>query len=377
VNRPETHLCIATGQNLANLIPALQLAAQEVVILETPEMRETAGNLKRALEAHGIRVTRLGFDDRTPETIARSAERVAVELGERPLIFNATGGHKLMTLALAEHMKLADDLHLLYAETRHDRLDWLKPRAEVEPMADVLTLEDVLLVQGYRLVARGDRDVKWRQQAAERESLTRRLGDQAERLSGLFGALNFLADAALANEPQGPFRPRQALQYPPKDGKVLRDAERLGLLSWDGANEVVFASEQAARYFRGGWLEEYALIKLVGIKPRDWGVDVQIESARGKTTNQFDALVVHRNRLLVIECKTSRFGRDAAKDADYIYKLAQLSRNVGGIMSRSLLLSARPVTDEVRRRAGENEVDILAAAEVTGLVDYLRQWMGR
>lgn len=40
---------IATGQNLANLIPALQLNASKVVILETPEMRDSASNLKRAL----------------------------------------------------------------------------------------------------------------------------------------------------------------------------------------------------------------------------------------------------------------------------------------------------------------------------------------
>lgn len=375
--RPPLHVCVATGQNLANLIPALQLAAEEVVVLETAEMRDSANHLKRALEAHGIRVSRIAFDDSTPAAIAQAAESVAVRFGERPLVFNVTGGHKLMTLALAEHMKLADELHLLYSETRHDRIDWLKPKAGVEPMADVLTIEDILLAQGYRLVSRGDRDVKWMQEAARREALTRRLGDQADRLSGLFGVLNSLADEALANEPNGPFRPRQELHYPPKDTKVFREAEGVGLLNWDGANQIVFRSEDAARYFRGGWLEEYAWIKLRGIKPRDWSVDARIESAEGRTPNQFDALAVHRNRLLVMECKTARFGRDAAKDADYVYKLAQLSRSVGGIMSRSLLLSARPVAEELRRRAAENQVDVLAGAEVRNLVVYLRSWMGR
>jgi hypothetical protein len=375
MNRPTFHVCVATGQNLANLIPALQLRAAEVVILETEQMRESAGNLKRALSARGIEVRRVKFDDLTPETIIRSAERIAVELGERPLVLNATGGHKLMTLALVRAMNLADELHILYAETRHDRLDWLKPVAEVEPMDDVLKLEDVLLAQGFRLVRRGDRDVAWLGQMSEREPLTRLLGDRAERLSGLFGVLNHLADEALANEPDGPLRPVQHLQYPPKDGRVFREAQALGLVDWDGKTEVVFASDVAARYFRGGWLEEYVALKLRGLHPADCACDVEIESARERTRNQFDALVVHRNRLMVVECKTVRFGRDPVKDSDYIYKLAQLARSAGGIMASGLLLSARPVTEELRRRAAANGVAVLAADEIKDVVAHLEGWM--
>lgn len=101
-------------------------------------------------------------------------------------------------------------------------------------------------------------------------------------------------------------------------------------------------SRGAPRLVRG-WLEEYAALKLRGLKPGDWDANIAVESVRGKIENEFDAFAVNRNRLLVIECKTARFGRDAARDADYIYKFAQLSRRVGGVMSRSLLLSARPV----------------------------------
>lgn len=376
-SRPSLHVCVATGQNLANLIPALQLGARRVIILETPEMRASASNLKRALEAHGVEVLREPFDDSTPDAVTRSAEKIAVQLGEQPLVFNATGGHKLLTLALVEHMRMADALHVVYAETRYDRLDWLKPVAATESMDNVLVFEDILLAQGYRLVKKGDRDVQWMNDASARESLTRRFGGQAERFSDLFGQLNYLADMALANEPDGPFLHRQELPLRPAEGRILREAQDLKLLHWNGAREVVFASKDAAKYFRGGWLEEYAWLKLRGIKPHDFAVDVGIESTHGKTPNQFDAVLVHRNRLLVIECKTARLGRDAAKDADYIYKLAQLSRSVGGIMSGSLLLSARPVSDETRRRATENGVDVLASNQVADFVKYVRDWMGR
>lgn len=34
MTRPSLHVCVATGQNLANLIPALQSRAAEIVILK-------------------------------------------------------------------------------------------------------------------------------------------------------------------------------------------------------------------------------------------------------------------------------------------------------------------------------------------------------
>jgi hypothetical protein len=379
MDRPKLHVCIATGQNLPNLIAALQLGAKEVIVLETSEMRSGADNLKRALEDHDIEVKRLPFDDATPEAIASTAEKVAQQVGERPLVFNVTGGHKLMTLALAREIAVADELHLLYVETRHDRLDWLKPEAETEPMEDMLNLDDLLCVQGYRITSRGRRDGHWMHDAEARAPLTRYLGDRADALKGFFGVLNELANLALEKEPRGPFRPRQELNYVPggADAKVLRDAAVHRLLNWDRKREIVFSSEQAARYFRGGWLEEYAYLKLGGLKPKDWDVNVTIESTQGRVENEFDALVAHRNRLLVVECKTSRFGRDGLKDAGYVYKLAQLSRSVGGIMSRSLLLSARGVDPGLWQRANENGVDVLAGAAMKGLVTYLRGWMGR
>lgn len=386
MSRPPLHVCIATGQNLANLIPALQLQASHVVILETPEMRESAGNLKRALEARGIGVKHLPFDDTTPETIIRAAGKVALELGERPLVLNATGGHKLITLALVEQMEVADALHLVYAETRHDRLDWLKPVPEVEAMKDVLTLEDILHAQGYRLKGAGDRNptmtgwqnAQWCVEAQGRESLTRQLGNEADKLARFFGALNLLADQALANEPDGPFRPQQEFEFAPggANAKVLRDAQKIGLLHWEGDSEVVFRDEQAASYFRGGWLEEYVWLKLRGIKPRDWAVNVQVETVSGKTPNEFDALVAHRNRMLVIECKTSRFGRDSDRDAQYIYKLQHLTQRLGGIMAKPLLLSARKLSDPARNRARESNVDVIEAEQIRTFAQWLNRWMG-
>jgi hypothetical protein len=375
--RPGRHLCIATGQNLANLIPALQLSAAEVVILETAAMAGSAQNLARALKAHDIKVRGEKFDDSTPESVTRSAEKIALDLGEDPLVFNATGGHKLMVLALMDQLQIADALHVVYAETRDDRLDWLRPIPTVERMADVLDLDDILRTQGYLRKVDSHEMARWEETAAAHAELTRWTGDHADRLGGFIGVLNKLADLAL-NGNRGTPRFAQEFDFPPGgDARtLLKLAQRLNLISWDGKRNLVFLNESSAKYLRGGWLEDYVWLKLRGLKPHAWAVRVKTETYRTKVENEFDALVAHRNRLLVIECKTGALGTDPHRSADYIYKLAQLAEKLGGSMAGKLLLSARPIPEEVRQRAVTYGVDILAQSEVGEFVRYMRGWMG-
>jgi hypothetical protein len=378
MQRPTRHVCIATGQNLANLIPCLQLGATEVVILETPGMREAAGNLKRALKHRGIAVHCIPFDDASPEAIISSAEKIASSnLGEEPLVFNTTGGNKLMTLAITREMKaLANEPHLVYADTANDRLVWLAPMPAVELMKDTLNLNDILLAQGFRVIDRSD-EAHREPEVKHRAELTRRMADGAATYGTFFGTLNSLADKAL-NEGKQPFKDHQELNSTPvgRNVQLLEHAQRLNLLRWNRAKEIVFTDDKAAKYIRGGWLEEYVWLKLRGTKSPDfWAVDVAVRSVAQDTPNQFDALIAHRNRLLVIECKTGKFDRNDQKDVSYIYKLAQLADKTGGKMSRKLLLSAREIKVELQQRATEYEIDVLSGEKVKGLADYIRNWM--
>jgi phosphosulfolactate phosphohydrolase-like enzyme len=96
------HVCIATGQNAANFIPLDQLGAKEVWILQTPAMRAGARHLQLALERDGRRIERVEFDDSSPAAITAAAQAVALRLDGREVILHATGGTKLMVLALRE-----------------------------------------------------------------------------------------------------------------------------------------------------------------------------------------------------------------------------------------------------------------------------------
>jgi hypothetical protein len=221
--RPDLHLCIATGQNLANLIPTIQLAAREVWILQTPAMRASASHLYDALKARGIEVKRIDFADDDVARLHTQCERLAEALDGRPVVVNITGGTKQMTLALTDTLAPHLDtggaptaLHFVYTDTARQRLDWLRPVATSEPMQDVLRLDDILLAQGYRQQegSGGAEWARWQRAAEGRVRLTRFLGDNAAKLSRFFGTLNWLAQSAL-NEPTGPWRAAQSLDFSP------------------------------------------------------------------------------------------------------------------------------------------------------------------
>jgi len=382
MNTPDLHLMIATGQNLANLIPALQCRAAEAWVLRTPAMRASAAHLSDALKAHGIKVTPIDFADDDVTRLHEQAQQLARRIGQRAVVVNLTGGTKLMTLALVQ--TLAADLqtapgaaqpHLVYCDTQHRRLDWLAPQPRSESMQPVLKVNDVLLAQGYRRQggSGGAEAAEWQRHADERAKLTRWLGDKAQDIGRFLGALNALARRAL---PEGAaFAPEQQLEFPPggEAAKVLRRADEAGLLSWKGGSEVVFHDRDAAEYLGGGWVEEYAGYKLSGVRANGgWTPRLRIEHVDSKATNELDGVLVHDNRLLLVECKAARTD---AGIADWIYKASQLARSVGGQLARPLLLSARSIGDEHRQRAREYGVDVLAAGELHELPAYLRRWM--
>jgi hypothetical protein len=374
MNHP-VHVCIATGQNAANLIPLEQLEAQEVWILQTPSMRDGAKNLETVLRREGRLIKRLDFDDSSPRAIEDSAQSVAEQLDGRHVILHATGGTKLMVLALRDGLRLvetgAGKLDILYAETHKQQIDWLGSDARTEAMADVLDLRQMLLVQGYRI--EGDsRHTETQQRASARADITRDMGENAERYGRSFSALATLASRAVESNDARDLT--QFFQYAPGGsfGALVQKAHDKGLLRWDSEDSITFADSDCARYFAGGWLEEFVFLKLTGlVKPSRFSSNLRITSANNNVPNEIDAMLVHRNRALLIECKTGR----QTKAQDAIYKLSQLRQQLGGSVATALYLSAQPVDAAVLQRAKEYKIEVLAAAEVSKLVGFLKQWL--
>jgi hypothetical protein len=387
--RPPLHLCIATGQNLANLIPALQCGAQEVWILQTPRMVPAAGYFADALNQRGIATKRIDFDDEGIEGLNAQAERIAEQLDGKPVVINLSGGTKPMTLALtgtlAKHLATAPEPqrpHLVYTDTEHRRLEWLEPVPFSEPMQEVLKLNDILFAQGFRRAdgSGGHAAAEGQRAAADRTRLSALIGKEAHALKGALGSLNFIANNAYREDRQGVLMlsdPVQELPYGPRSDdpftRVLHKAQEHGMIHWDEGTQVVFRSAEAARYLGGGWVEEFVVAKLRGMDFADTVHGLRIEHVDSRTTNELDAVAVQGNRLLLVECKAARTRHDG-EVMDWIYKASQLAQAVGGSHAKALLVSAQGFTEAQVARAKEYRVDALAGNELSRLPEYLRRW---
>lgn len=369
------HLCIATGQNAANLVPLKQLAAQEVWILETPAMKaqHSGADLRQALKDYVPAVKSIAFDDSTPQTICAAAAKLANDaLDGRDVVFHITGGTKLMVLAIHQELALLNtgsgSYRTLYADTQKQTLNWMGEKLTVEPMRDVLILQDLLLLHGYR-TTNDTRPAKDQQRAAARAAVSRHMGEQADKLGRFFSALAFSASATC----EGGNLSQQFI-YPPGGpaAKLLSLAAKEGLLQWSaGHSDVTFADRDNARFFAGGWIEEYVFLKMTKLfKPGQYALNAKVIQNRTKTENEIDAIAVKNNRVLLVECKSGKQG----KAHDAIYKLGQVVRQVGGLMARGLYLSAQQINEHDRHRAAEYGIDVLAAEDLQNVNQYLRDW---
>lgn len=375
---PPVHVCIATGQNAANLIPLEQYDAREVWILQTQAMKESAKQLALALKKRGRHIERIDFDDASPDRLTRSAEWIAERLDGRHVVLHVTGGTKLMVLALRDGLRLvesgAGSLDILYAETLKQQIDWLGAKPRTEPMADVLNLQKMLLVQGYRIDgdSRHSAALK-RATAPDRARTTRMLGERAGRHGAFLTPLATLGNRAAEGQgAEGGLVQHFTYQPGGPAADLLRDATEAGLLTWDGDIRLRFADLEVAGYFAGGWLEEFVLLKLSGMAPPDrFASNLVVRSAAHDVPNELDAMLVHRNRALLIECKTGRQN----DPADALYKLAQLRDRLGGSVASALYLSAQPLGDAHRKRAADYRVAVLCGHEVAKLPAWLQNWM--
>jgi len=374
----ELHLCIATGQNAANLLPIKQLKAQEVWILETPDMKasHSGADLKTALAPYVPAIQRIDFDDASPQTIKASAFKLADQaLDGRDVIFHITGGTKLMVLAIHEQLQLLKagqgSLRAVYADTNHQMLNWLDDTPRQETMQDVLTLQDLLLVRGYR-TTNDTRHAQAQQRAASRAKVTREMGENAARYGRFFSAL-----ATVANRAGNSGSLKQSFDFTPggQPAQLLTMAAKSGLIEWTpGDPSIVFADSHAASYFAGDWPEEYVFLKMTGLFAKgQFALGAKVIQARTNTENEIDAIAVHKNRALIVECKTSR----QTKAQDSIYKLAQVVRQVGGLVATGLYLSAQDVGEADRRRAKEYGIEVIAGDELQKISHYLHDWKDR
>lgn len=402
--QPRILVCLASDQIMQNTLPALRLRSAHVVIAtsDADPVRKGAEQVSHVLHDAGWPEDAVRIVEHTPDhdlaSVTRYARELAADLQRRhpglPIDLNASGGTKVMSFGFLGALSGLGDAW--YCDTRHSMLEHLGGAASLELPADMLRLNDVLQMQGYRVVPDPTWNVEFASAAAARADLTDLLARAAPQLNGYFGYVNRLTREAIPlTRPDGsvarPFRSeviaeRQLFR---NNHDLARAFEQAAVWQWDGDRGFVFTDEAAARYAGGGWLEEWAWLTLArlqadGVLPDGhWGTNVRIDAGQGvqeMAGNELDAALVWRNQLLVLECKTGVQISTEGGSQSILNRLDSLRRHVGGAMGETWLLTARRLQQgagcAARERARAYRIRLIEPEHLVDLREDVRQWMG-
>ncbi|MDR1647049.1 MAG: DUF1887 family protein, partial [Zoogloeaceae bacterium] len=318
------HILLASGENLPNLIPAIAnlqddpgFKANSALILTSKEMHTRAQILKAALEYAGVHIVSIHPEDCPDHDLCQirqwartRADEISANYHDARRILNLTGGTKLMTIAFLGAFQ-SRSAEIIYCDTEHSRIEYINGNRD-NPMlpVNILKLDTYLAAQGYRLrVAAPDDNV-----IGKRAALTRRLVDAAPRNERVIQELNRVWYEY--NEKKNLHACVAPHKLSGKEKDLIDEIKQFGLLD----TACCFRDEAAARYLGGGWLEEWCwcigkeLEKNAPGKCLEsdcWGVSLRIDPfdaanipGKNYSLNELDAVYIHRNRMLLIECKT-------------------------------------------------------------------------
>lgn len=393
MTKTTVHLLIVTGQTQANLIPILQLKPDIIALAVSEAMRSKADDFIKLLKTvagyeDNVLIRYDGVADAGLKGIEDKALEIAADLhGRYPdcaLTFHATGGTKLMTLGFCEVFR-DDGNQILYTDTEHGRIEVVYPRYQPPlAIASVLTIASYLRSLGkhYRTSA-GE---SWQQAARHRKTLTKWLAEQAEPLADFGNIINGMVADALADTERGaPARidkPQQQFKHMPR-GLWLEALAKISaqqLCQWDASKPeaLYFHDVAGAQYLGGQWLEEYVWHIANDLKPDEVKANVEFTemgAPKGDIRNELDCVVVHQNRLLMIECKTINFNKGPEKNADILYKMDSLGYRAGGLYGTQWLISARSLDEATTKRADEYAIKVISGVALKDLKKTLAAWM--
>jgi hypothetical protein len=374
MNTPaHTHLMLVSEQAAPNLLPALDPAMKpkEAVLLVSQKMTVRAQALQAVLQEAGIKTHTVALpDEHDMAALESTFMDMATQREGQSIALNVTGGNKLMALA-AQAVAQAAGWPAFYVDVDTDHVVWLDKTRPAQALTQQLRLRHYLRGYGATLTQGVDRpqpNPAWQTLMAD---LVLNVGTLSEPI----GQLNYLAQEAKSSL-RAPLSARQL------DSRsleaLLRKFEHAQLLQVKGAS-LHFPSEAARAFANGGWIEHHVyqtVSQVTGpLAIRDKAANLQVQDISGQP-NEMDVAFLARNRLFVIECKTARMDHpEDLKANDTLYKLSENCRRIGGLGTRGMLATYRPLREAELRLAKALHIEVVAGAALARLDEKLKQWV--
>ncbi|MBS9781373.1 MAG: DUF1887 family protein [Gammaproteobacteria bacterium] len=379
------HICLISDQLFANYLPIKLERPDKVFIIGTQytENKGLNSRFEKLLDGLGIAYQRANTfapaDDFTQlsEYFLELSNEIEV-LNPSQITLNLTGGTKLMAIA-ANEMLRTDSTRVIYTNTQAGKIDIINEGETDISLPSLLTIDEYLTSYGVSPKSYNSQDDEWIATAQDRKSLTKLFVEYFAKDKAFLGTLNYYVQRAVEKKPNSNDvllkYPKQQLNNLNKNRiALLKKITDCGLVDIDEESATIyFKSAEAAQYLGGFWLEEYAYFIAVdiGIDEVRCGQNIQWDK---KTRNELDIVLVHNNRLMIMECKTRNYGKNEAKDNDSIYKLDSVAEDLRGLYGEKWLLSVDNVDDRADKRAKSQGIRFIAGNNLKNLQDELIKW---
>ncbi|WP_274584125.1 DUF1887 family CARF protein [Neisseria leonii] len=373
----DVHVCLVSDQAVPNFVPVLDrgFRPQKVVLLVTDRMKDKAQALADVMKQRcQVKVLPITITD--AYDMGKTGEQIFDLLcneNKDKVALNVTGGTKLMAIGAFSVFKEAgypafyftDSSNEVLLLDTHERFKLNPPRIKIE---------DYLTLYGYPACDKLKRQLAHPEWLPFAEELIRSCNSLGKALS----SLNYqITIAAKSN--------KHTLRCQIPDSVDSYNMNRLiDLLAEMGLaqrvnKDLVFSSEEARKYINGNWFEDYVFSlakKLPNIQ--DIALNVNINNARDDITqkNELDVLLMVNNVLHILECKTSNLADEKnKKEADEaLYKLESLKK-LGGLRTKTALLSYHRLNSRISDRAKGAKIKIIDQGKMHTIKKELEQWV--
>jgi len=409
-------VCIASGQTMPNLIPIVIKKPKKVVILTTNEMNGMADRLESCIAKINPKCKVEILRD-MPDSLLNSIldygkqtlEHLKAHYPEDAITLNSTGGNKLMFIGLINAtQEIYDDI--IYVDTAHSRIEFLpKDNQQKQPelMPSVLKVRQYLNAQGFDVKSILSESPSAIYGINKRSEVTMILAKNAVEFDtyGLIAELNKKMNGVLEydakNDCNKLIKHETTLSFKCPHGKdvskfneilskwkaLLAHGQRLNIFTWDDAQSTLGWSDvRTAEYLSGIWLEEYVYLVANSIGLTDLAISVKAKNKANNSNakgNEYDVLMMHNNRMLVIECKTVNFKStfqqnegeksNRTKANDIAYKFSSLSDKLIGLFGESWLVSSSPA-NVIQDKAKDLGFRVIDPGQLAKIGEFIAKW---
>ena len=357
LNEVGVHFCLVSKQAAVNLLPVEHYRPNAVVLFVSHEMQAQARDLQAAMlkSLPGLRINIISLADAWDLAGVRDAvwgqlEGLCCDVNQ--IAVNVTGGTKIMMLGA-----------LLAASAAGARCFYLNESDNSISLIDPDSNDGSRRMQKVRLQTKVETYLKaYGFQVEDSSRMPSVSMPEKMLIESLINTPSFRDVMPLLNMLSTDRETEKALKVSfkgriPPQNRAAFDALcdrfiQTGHLNIRG-DIMTFPSEADRFFVAGGWLERYVFNTLSDMKMKPEGNITVIGDAK----NEIDVAFFHEGSLCIVECKTGNLS--ASEDANQvIYKLESLKK-LGGIKTKLILVSYKPISAKSNIRATGDKTHIL------------------